>query len=98
MHRPWLLLILIATAFTSLHAAPEISVQRWEGEELTSTGGVEPMSYPGAGLVQLPWINLDAVTCAPGPVRPTTFAVKNSGDEPLTGLGALDFVMCECDR
>jgi|GEM_PF-6694258 len=88
MHRPWLLLILIATAFTSLHAAPEISVQRWEGEELTSTGGVEPMSYRGTGSVQLPWINLDAVTCAPGQVRPITFTVKNSGDEPLTGLGA----------
>ena len=88
MPRPWLLLVLIASAITSLHAAPEISVQRWEGEELASTGGVEPISYRGAGSVQLPWINLDALTCAPGQVRPITFTVKNTGDEALTGLGA----------
>jgi len=71
-----------------LQAAPEISVQRWEGEELTSTGGVEPISYRGTSLVLLPWINVDAPTCAPGQVRPITFAVKNTGDEPLTSLGA----------
>ena len=38
--------------------------------------------------MQLPWISLDALTCAPGQVRPITFAVKNTGDEPLTSLGA----------
>lgn len=88
MRRSWLLLFLIASAFTSLHAMPEISVQRWEGEELTSTGGVQPISYRGTSPVLLPWISMDALTCAPGQVRPITFAVKNTGDEPLTSLGA----------
>ena len=49
-----------------LQAAPEISVQRWEGEELTSTGGVQPISYRGTSSVQLPWISLDALICALG--------------------------------